>query len=83
MSKLATIPDFTDGDVRSMSTALRVMKQQLETLSGQRQGQSRGAPNVYVQATEPRSDTFREGDFWINPSNKKLNYYNGSYWVQL
>ena len=85
MSKVATIPEFVDGDARSMSVALRAMKQAVETLGGQRYDQSQGAPAVYVQTTTPSQNRnpFRVGDFWINPSTKKLSYYNGNYWEAL
>lgn len=86
MSKQATIPDFADGDVRGMATALRAMKQQLEVLTGQKRGPSKGAPSVYVQALEPTQSTlvvFKEGDLWINPEIKNLWFHNGSYWVKL
>lgn len=86
MSRRVTIPDFVDGDVRSMGIALRAMKQELETLSGLRQGQSKGAPAVYVQSTQPpqsQGNVYKAGDFWINPDappGAKLSFYNGSFW---
>lgn len=85
MSKVATIPDFIDGDARSMSTSLRVVKQVIETLSGQRYDDSKGSPAVYVQAVAPVAgkNAFHPGDFWINSGTKKLSYYNGSFWVEL
>lgn len=86
MSSRAAIPDFTDGDIRSMSTTLRAMKQEIETLSGARQGQSKGAPSVFLQEREPSrtlATVFKQGDFWINPTTKKLSFYNGNFWVQL
>lgn len=86
MSRRVGLPDFTDGDVRSMGATLRAMKQELETLSGLRQGQSVGAPAVFVQTTEPvktLSATFKKGDLWVNPDAKTLWFYNGAYWVKL
>jgi hypothetical protein len=86
MSKLASIPDFTDGDIKSIGTTLRVMKQQLETLAGQRQDGSKGAPAVYVRTTTPPTTSlgfYKTGDFWIDSSAKKLHFYNGSFWEQL
>lgn len=85
MSKSVGIPDFVDGDSKSMSVALRAMKQILETLTGQRQGDSLGAPSVYVQDFEPKDkfNRFQTGDFWINTDTSKLyGYYNG-YWQVL
>lgn len=81
MSKAATIPEFTDGDAKSMAVSLRVMKQILETLTGQRQDESKGSPAVYLQATEPQPgrNLFKTGDFWINTATKKLYYYD-AYW---
>jgi hypothetical protein len=86
MSSRAAIPDFIDGDARSMSITLRAIKQEIETLSGARQGQSKGAPSVFLQEREPAqtlATTFKQGDFWINPTTKKLSFYNGKFWVQL
>lgn len=89
MSKTASIPEFFEGDLRSMAASLRAVKQQLETLSGQRQGQSQGAPAVYVQTTEPapsRISSYKIGDFWINPEKpkgEKLSFYDGRGWVQM
>jgi hypothetical protein len=64
------------------------MKQELETISGLRQGQSKGAPSVYVQNTQPgqaQGNAYRIGDFWINPAatlGERLWFYNGSFWVR-
>lgn len=86
MSRAASIPEFFEGDIRSMATTMRAMKQQLETLSGQRQGQSQGAPAVYVQTTEPVAwATYKLGDFWVNPeaaTGQKLSFYDGKGWVR-
>jgi len=85
VSKYATIPDFVDGDSKSMAVSLRAMKQVLESLTGQRQDDSKGAPAVYVQATLPldKRNSLQPGDFWINTGTKVLSYYNGIYWVAL
>jgi hypothetical protein len=89
VSRRVAIPDFVDGDVRSMAVALRTMKQEVETLSGLRQGQSKGAPAVYVQNTSParsQLNVYKTGDFWINPDapqGQKLSFYNGSVWMQI
>lgn len=84
MSKTVGIPEFADGDPKSMAVALRAMKQILETLSGQRQDGSRGSPSVYVQATEPQpgKNVFKIGDFWFNTASHKLYCYN-SYWQEI
>lgn len=82
MSKAVSIPDFTEGDIRSMSTSLRAVKQILEGMTGQRQDESKGSPAVYVQTTEPRAgrNFFSIGDFWINSNTKVLSYWTGNYW---
>ena len=82
MSKSVSIPDFADGDLRGISASLRTVKQILESMTGQRQDQSKGSPAVYVQATEPKSgkNFFSPGDFWFNTSSKKLYCYNVNYW---
>ncbi len=86
MSRRVAIPDFTDGDIRSMAATIRALKQEIETLSGQRQGQSKGAPAVFVQTREPtrtQTTVFKEGDLWVHPDAKQLWFHNGSYWVKL
>lgn len=82
MSKAVNIPDFADGDLRGMSTALRAVKQVLDGMTGQRQDDSRGSPAVYVQTTEPRAgrNLFSVGDFWINSNTKTLSYWTGNFW---
>lgn len=79
MSKVVGIPDFVDGDVRSMSATLRVVKQALDTIGGQRQDSSYGSPAVYVQTTAPipGRNKFETGDLWVNTAEKKLYYYEG------
>lgn len=82
MSNLPTIPDFTD-EPSSIGTALRAVKQVVEIVSGQRQGPSYGAPQMFVQENEPvtsRVTSFKTGDFWINTATKKLNYWDGQQW---
>lgn len=85
MSKLPTIPDFVN-DPASMSVALRAVKEAVEILGGQRQGQSVGAPQMFVQEAEPergRANAFKTGDLWINPVAKKLYFFSGQVWVAL
>jgi hypothetical protein len=82
MSKFPTIPEFVNSP-EEMSAALRAVKQVVEQLAGLRQGQSRGSPQVFVQATTPipaRNIVYRPGDLWINTSNNKLNFWTGSGW---
>jgi len=86
MSRRVAIPDFVDGDVRSLAATLRAIKQEIETISGIRQGQSRGAPAVFVEEREPSTNqniVFKTGDLWIKPSLKELWYYNGQFWAKL
>lgn len=86
MSNQAVIPDFVDGDVKSMSTSLRSMKQLLETISGQRQGDSKGVPTVFVQPLSPvrnAANFYKTGDLWVDTAAKKLHYFDGGFWQQL
>ena len=59
------------------------MKAILETLTGQRQGPSKGVPLVYVQATPPGNQTgiVSVGDFWVDTKGMKLFFWNGVLWV--
>lgn len=85
MSKLPTVPDFTD-DPQSIGTALRAVKQAVEIIGGQRQGQSLGAPQVFVQPNEPRParlTAFNIGDQWINDATDQMSYWNGREWKLL
>lgn len=85
MSKYPTIPDFNESPA-SMATALRAMKDSIEQLTGLRQGQSLGAPQVFVQEQAPsavRGGTFSPGDFWIRPSTRTLSFWNGREWASV
>lgn len=85
MSNLPTIPDFID-EPASIGTTLRAMKQAVEIIGGQRQGASYGAPQMFVQETQPipsRVTSFKIGDLWINTLTKKLNYWSGVQWEEL
>ena len=85
MSKFPTIPDFTE-NLQSMGTALRAMKQVIEIVGGQRQGQSLGAPQVFVQENEPTlspSTSFSTGDQWIKPSTRVMSFWDGRQWLAL
>jgi hypothetical protein len=85
MSNLPTIPEFTN-DLASIATALRAIKQSVEIIAGQRQGDSLGAPQMFVQENEPRvsrSVSFKRGDLWINTFTKRLHYWTGQFWEEL
>lgn len=82
MSRLPTIPEFVSTP-EEMSAALRAVKQILEPLAGLRQGDSLGAPQVFVQALEPTlalALSYKAGDFWIDTSTNTLRYWNGTAW---
>jgi len=83
VSKSATIPEFVDGDAKSMSATVRAMKQVIETLTGQRQGDSLGAPSIYVQTTvpNPARNKISAGDIWINSAENKVYYFKGFWQV--
>jgi hypothetical protein len=85
VSRYPAIPDFSD--VASMQHTVRAMKEILEQLAGQRVGDSRGAPSVFVQDTAPSSlldSTRKHGDLWItNSSPPTLYFWNGVRWVQV
>lgn len=85
MSKIPSIPEFTNSP-DDLSTALRAVKQVVEQITGQRQGESKGAPQVFVQATEPKPAlriSYKTGDFWIDTSTNTLKYWTGSNWQAL
>ena len=85
MSRLNSVPDFTE-DLQSMSAALRAMKEVVEGLTGQRRNQGEGAPHVFLQLQrpDPRTGTqVRKGDFWIQPEQKTLHFWDGRLWQRL
>lgn len=85
MSKTNTIPDFNNTP-DSMGTSLRAMKGILERVTGQNQGQALGAPNMFVQLSQPAASQtiiLRKGDLWINDSTHKMSYWNGKAWKAL
>jgi hypothetical protein len=85
MSKFPTIPDFNDTP-ESLGTALRATKLTLEMIAGQRQGDSKGAPDMFVQQSEPSFNirsTHKVGDLWIDTSSNTLKYWNGTLWKAL
>lgn len=82
MSKFPTIPEFARTP-EEISTALRAVKQSVEIMTGQRQGESYGAPQVFVKSTQPNAatnGTLKIGDLWINTSANTLYYWTGSIW---
>lgn len=82
MSRFPTIPEFTTAP-DELATALRAMKQVVEQLAGFRQGESKGAPQVFVQPVEPKAAlriNFKTGDFWIDTSSNTLKYWTGTSW---
>jgi hypothetical protein len=82
MSKFPTIPEFVKTP-EEMGTALRAVKISVEILAGLRQGESKGAPQMFVQTTTPSPAnklSYKIGDLWINTSTNKLNYWTGSAW---
>lgn len=85
MSKFPPIPDFTE-NLASIGNALRAVKDSIEQLTGQRQGQSLGAPSVFVQPLEPtpgRSSSLKRGDQWINDITDEMSYWDGQQWKAL
>lgn len=65
---------------------MRAVKESVEQLAGQRQGQSLGAPVIHVQpVAPPMSDRllFKTGDLWINTLTNKMNFWTGTAWVAL
>ncbi len=86
MSKVPTIPDFQDGDPTSVGATVRALKLAVEFLGGLRQGESRGAPLVFVQGNRPmlnQESSLRIGDVWIDPTDNTLKYWNGELWKQV
>ena len=85
MSSFPTIPEFTNTP-EEMSTAIRALKMAVEQLAGLRQGESKGAPQIYVQTTLPSNQytiSYKIGDLWINTSNNTVSYWTGTIWQSL
>lgn len=85
MSKYPTIPDFSD-DVAGIGTSLRAVKDSVEQLTGKRQGQSLGAPSIFVQSFAPtnsRQTVLTRGDQWINDQTDVMSYWTGTQWKPL
>jgi hypothetical protein len=81
LSRFPSIPDFAP-TLEGVVTAVRSIKEILETLGGHRFGASLGAALVYVQATPPgnQQGIVTLGDFWIESDTRKLHYWDGSVW---
>lgn len=82
MSRIPTIPDF-NMTLEQHDATLRTIKQALEVLGGLRQGESQGAPLVFVQGFEPdrvAESIYRIGDQWINTTTDRLYYWDGNVW---
>lgn len=82
MSRFPSVPEFANSP-QEINTALRAIKQSIEQLAGLRQGESKGAPQVFVQSTQPdgaRAITYKMGDFWIDTSDNTLKYWTGTNW---
>lgn len=75
------IPEFSD-DPKTLETALRVVKELLEDLAGQRPGNSLGAPSIYIQPTAPTSqgNQLARKDIWIQEGSGKIHYFDGRLW---
>ncbi len=85
MSKFPTIPDFTN-NLESIATAVRAMKDSIEQLTGQRQGQSLGTPSIYVQPQAPSQvlrNSSKIGDLWVNTTDNTLSYWTGKSWQKI
>lgn len=85
MSRFFSIPDF-GSSIESMGIALRVMKTNIEILTGQRNLVGVGTPQLFVQATEPNrlSQTTRKvGDLWIKSSDNTMYYWTGKIWQKV
>ena len=81
-SVIPTIPEFVNTP-EEMSTALRAIKLTLEIISGLRQGEGKGAPQMYVQAVEPSraaSVTYKIGDLWVNTDSNRVYFWTGRQW---
>lgn len=83
--KFISIPEFFNTP-ESLGTAVRALKNSLEILAGKRQGESYGAPEIYVQPTTPSpayNQSYTVGDLWINTSTNTMSYWTGTTWQAL
>jgi hypothetical protein len=82
VSRFPAIPE--PSDLPSTIMAVRAMKDIVEQLAGQRQGNSLGAPQVFLQSTAPQPGArvvLGRGDIWF--SDPGMSYWDGQRWVQL
>lgn len=85
MSDRNVIPEFTS-DPESIAVSLRVAKDVLEGLTGQRRGEGVGSPRMFVQITRPDPRvgvTLKLGDLWIHPTDRKLYFWDGRLWQSI
>lgn len=85
MSKYPAIPEFND--LQSALTAMRAMKDIVEQLAGLRQGASRGAPQIFLEAVAPvqgRGVVLSASDLWVEPGPPAhIYYWTGTAWQRL
>lgn len=82
MSSFPAIPEFTN-TFEGMAATIRALKLSVEMLAGMRQGESFGAPQVFVQGAEPNRAltlTYKKGDLWIDTSTNRVHFWTGSGW---
>lgn len=85
MSKFPTIPDFV-ATPDSLAVSVRAIKDSVERITGQRQGESLGSPAMFIQEVAPtngRQTSLGTGDLWIKPSTRVMSYWDGRDWTQL
>lgn len=85
MSRVPTIPDFAPV-LEQHDATLRTIKQAIEILGGLRQGESVGAPLMFVQGYAPSqvaTSIYRIGDLWIDTTTDTMKYWDGSIWKPL
>jgi hypothetical protein len=65
--------------IESLLESVRVMKITIELITGQLKGVSAGAPRIFVQSSQPNTNDI--GDLWVNTTNSRMSYWNGSSWL--
>lgn len=80
MSKVyPSIPD-PQPTLDSLSETVRILKQVVEILAGQRPGGA--AVRVFIQAATPTA--LGTGDIWIDTlNNSVIRYWNGNQWTKI
>jgi len=82
VSNLNTIPTPTP-DLDSLVTSVRIMKELLEDITGQRRGQGQGCPRMFLQQQQPDTrtgDQLKPGDLWVNPITREMRFWEGRLW---